>query len=70
MRIHRKLREAGIEAELHVWEAMPHGGFIPGEAPWNATAKATLSNRIVNLFMLPPLCVDSRRGILITFIFM
>jgi acetyl esterase/lipase len=25
--IHRKLREAGIAAELHVWEAMPHGGF-------------------------------------------
>jgi len=25
--IHRKLRDAGIDAELHVWEAMPHGGF-------------------------------------------
>ncbi|MDB5661840.1 MAG: hypothetical protein JWN59_178 [Sphingomonas bacterium] len=25
--LHRKLRAAGIEAELHVWEAMPHGGF-------------------------------------------
>jgi acetyl esterase/lipase len=24
---HRKLRRAGIEAHLHVWEAMPHGGF-------------------------------------------
>jgi len=30
--IHRKLRAAGIPAELHVWEAMPHGGF-GGEAP-------------------------------------
>jgi acetyl esterase/lipase len=30
-RIHRALRKAGIEAELHVWEAMPHGGF--GGAP-------------------------------------
>jgi acetyl esterase/lipase len=25
--IHRKLRAAGVPAELHVWEAMPHGGF-------------------------------------------
>jgi monoterpene epsilon-lactone hydrolase len=27
VRMHRKLRAAGIEAELHVFEAMPHGGF-------------------------------------------
>jgi epsilon-lactone hydrolase len=26
--MHRALRRAGIEAELHVWEAMPHGGFF------------------------------------------
>lgn len=25
---HRALLKAGIEAELHVWEAMPHGGFF------------------------------------------
>ncbi|MBU6267618.1 MAG: alpha/beta hydrolase [Sphingomonadales bacterium] len=25
---HRALRRAGIDAELHVWEAMPHGGFF------------------------------------------
>lgn len=30
-RFHRALRKAGIEADLHVWEAMPHGGF--GGAP-------------------------------------
>ncbi len=34
--IHRKLREAGIDAELHVWEAMPHAGFGLGPAPENA----------------------------------
>ncbi|MEI9890569.1 MAG: alpha/beta hydrolase [Caulobacteraceae bacterium] len=37
--MHRKLRKAGVEAELHVWEAMPHGGFGPfgaGDAPENA----------------------------------
>jgi len=27
VRLHRKLLNAGIPAELHVWEAMPHGGF-------------------------------------------
>lgn len=31
VRMHRKLRAAGVEAELHVGEAMPHGGF--GGAP-------------------------------------
>jgi acetyl esterase/lipase len=33
--MHRKLRRAGIEAELHVWEAMPHGGFGFGAVPEN-----------------------------------
>ena len=28
VRFHRKLRDAGVDAELHVWEAMPHGGFV------------------------------------------
>ncbi len=27
VRLHRALRDADVEAELHVWEAMPHGGF-------------------------------------------
>lgn len=27
VRLHRALREAGAQAELHVFEAMPHGGF-------------------------------------------
>jgi acetyl esterase/lipase len=37
--MHRKLRKAGVEAELHVWEAMPHGGFGAfglGKAPEDA----------------------------------
>lgn len=29
VRMHRRLRRAGVEAELHIWEAMPHGGFNP-----------------------------------------
>jgi len=28
VRLHRRLREAGVEADLHVFEAMPHGGFF------------------------------------------
>jgi monoterpene epsilon-lactone hydrolase len=28
VRLHRNLREARIDAELHLWEAMPHGGFF------------------------------------------
>jgi acetyl esterase/lipase len=27
VRMHRVLVKAGIDAELHVWEAMPHSGF-------------------------------------------
>lgn len=30
VRLHRKLLAAGVEAELHVFEAMPHGGFGGG----------------------------------------
>ena len=33
--MHRRLRAAGVDAELHVWEAMPHGGFGMGEVPEN-----------------------------------
>jgi len=25
--LHRRMLKAGVRAELHVWEAMPHGGF-------------------------------------------
>jgi epsilon-lactone hydrolase len=28
VRMHRKLRAGGVDAELHVFEAMPHGGFF------------------------------------------
>jgi len=32
VRMHRALRRAGVDAELHVWEAAAHGGFL-GLAP-------------------------------------
>jgi acetyl esterase/lipase len=28
VRMHRQLRSGGVDAELHVFEAMPHGGFF------------------------------------------
>ncbi len=40
--IHRRLRDAGIDAELHVWEGMPHGGFGFGDTPENAEINAEL----------------------------
>lgn len=30
VRMHRALRKAGVHAELHIFEAMPHGGFLGG----------------------------------------
>jgi monoterpene epsilon-lactone hydrolase len=33
--MHRALRRAGIKAELDVYEAMPHGGFLGTNAPEN-----------------------------------
>jgi acetyl esterase/lipase len=40
VRMHRHLRDAGVDAELHVWEAMPHGGFFG--APEDAEIAAEL----------------------------
>ncbi|HEY2106532.1 MAG TPA: alpha/beta hydrolase fold domain-containing protein [Candidatus Binataceae bacterium] len=42
VRMHRALLRAGIEVELHVWEAMPHGGFgavTPEDAEVQAEVK-------------------------------
>jgi acetyl esterase/lipase len=38
VRMHRSLLKAGVEAELHIWEAMPHGAFfgVPEEEEVNA----------------------------------
>ena len=46
VRMHRALRAAGVEAELHVWEAVGHGGFL-GAAPEDAD-KAREIRRFVN----------------------
>jgi acetyl esterase/lipase len=39
VRLHRAIRRGGVRAELHVWEAMPHGGF-GGGAPEDADLTA------------------------------
>jgi acetyl esterase/lipase len=44
--LHRKLRKAGIDAELHVWEAMPHGGFGIGDTPENDEMRAEVARFI------------------------
>jgi len=41
VRMHRALRRAGVDAELHVWEAAAHGGFL-GMAPEDAERFAEL----------------------------
>jgi acetyl esterase/lipase len=41
VRMHRALRAAGVEAELHVWEAAGHGGFL-GMAPEDADRYAEM----------------------------
>jgi acetyl esterase/lipase len=40
VRMHRALRRAGVEAELHVAEASPHGGFMGSGAPEDAEIMA------------------------------
>lgn len=41
VRMHRALRRAGVETELHVLEAAPHGGFL-GAAPEDAEIGAEI----------------------------
>jgi acetyl esterase/lipase len=48
VRMHRKLRAAGVRAELHVWEGMPHGGF-GGLTPEDRELSAELQAFIASL---------------------
>jgi epsilon-lactone hydrolase len=43
--MHRALRRARIEAELHVWEAMPHGG-LGGQSPEDRELQAEIAGFI------------------------
>jgi monoterpene epsilon-lactone hydrolase len=45
--MHRKLRRAGVRAELHVWEGMPHGGFgglTPEDREMSAEMRAFIAS--------------------------
>jgi acetyl esterase/lipase len=49
VRLHRAMRRGGAEAELHVWEAMPHGGFggvSPEDGELTAELKAFFEARL------------------------
>jgi len=46
--MHRKLRRAGVRAELHVWEGMPHGGFN-GFTPEDREVSAEMQAFIASL---------------------
>jgi acetyl esterase/lipase len=48
VRMHRKLRTAGVRAELHVWEGMPHAGF-GGLTPEDREVSAELQAFIATL---------------------
>ncbi|HEY1750829.1 MAG TPA: alpha/beta hydrolase [Caulobacteraceae bacterium] len=48
VRMHRKLRVAGVRAELHVWEGMPHAGF-GGLTPEDREVSAELQAFIASL---------------------
>ena len=39
VRVHRKLREAGVIADLNVFEGLPHGAYVgvPGSREYNGT---------------------------------
>ncbi len=48
VRIHRKLRDAGVDAELHIWEGMPHGGFFgaPEDAEMGVELRRFLAKHV------------------------
>jgi epsilon-lactone hydrolase len=51
VRMHRRLRDAGVDAELHVWEAMPHGGFFG--APEDAEIAVELRRFLTRILPSP-----------------
>jgi acetyl esterase/lipase len=47
--MHRALLKAGVEAELHVWEAMPHAGF-GGTSPEDKEVDAAIGDFVRRLW--------------------
>lgn len=52
VQMHRALRRAGITAELHIWEGMPHGGF--GGAPEDAEMAAEVRRFVAECIAASP----------------
>jgi epsilon-lactone hydrolase len=52
VRMHRKLRSAGVDAELHIWEAMSHGGF-GGATPEDLQVEAEIRQFIARIQFSP-----------------
>ncbi len=50
VRMHRKLREAGVDADLHIFDARPHAGY--GNAPEEAAVSAEVG-AFVNKHLTP-----------------
>ena len=59
--MHRALRRAGVDAELHVLEAAPHGGFL-GMAPEDAEIAAEVRRFIDRWCPIHPQ-VNADRGL-------
>ena len=50
VRMHRKLRESGVDADLHIFDARPHAGYgpAPEEAAVSAEVGAFVSKHLAN----------------------
>ncbi len=48
VRMHRKLREAGVDADLHIFDARPHAGYgnAPEEGPVSAEIRAFVTKHL------------------------
>lgn len=57
VRLHRKLRAADVEAELHIGEAMPHGGFF-GYAPEDDELNVEVRKFVARHLWSTPTSVD------------
>ena len=53
VRMHRALRQAGVTTELHVFEAMPHGGFMGG-TPEDRELDAEIRGFVQRCFSIQP----------------
>lgn len=53
VRMHRRLRDAGVDAELHVWEAMPHAGF-GGASPEDQEVWTEIRRFMTRIFNAAP----------------